>query len=234
MTTQDSVKILALLKVAYPNAYKGMTEADAKAFAKLWAEIFADLRYELVYHAALELLKTSRQFPPSPGEVMAHITAMQTVQEESDVDLWNLLVGTIRKYGSYSAAKAMDAMPPILQRYVGSTGDFTRLCMLGSDELHTVAKGQFLKQIRVERERERVIANTPPEILALANAAVKRLELPEAKPMEVKPDTVREAVPMPTSTRVALKQLTAGQSPYVPDDMDFERRRNETLRKLAR
>ena len=41
MTREETIKVLAILKAAYPNAYKGMTREEAQGTVSVWAMQFA-------------------------------------------------------------------------------------------------------------------------------------------------------------------------------------------------
>lgn len=68
MTDKEAVQVLAILKAAYPNSYKGMTKEEAKGTATVWAVQFANIPVEVVLIAVNKLIATS-PFPPAICEV---------------------------------------------------------------------------------------------------------------------------------------------------------------------
>lgn len=68
MTRQEALKILAVLRVAYPNSYRGLDEDMASAMAGLWTSQFANMPY-LVISLAVERLISKSTFPPTIAEV---------------------------------------------------------------------------------------------------------------------------------------------------------------------
>ena len=68
MTDKEAVQVLAILKAAYPNSYKGMTKDEAKATATVWAVQFADIPVQVVLIAVHKLIASST-FPPAISEV---------------------------------------------------------------------------------------------------------------------------------------------------------------------
>lgn len=68
MTRQEALKILAVLRVAYPNSYRGLDEDMASAMAELWASQFANMPYSVVSIAVEQLISKSK-FPPTIAEV---------------------------------------------------------------------------------------------------------------------------------------------------------------------
>ena len=45
MTNNEVAKVLSTIKIAFPNSFRNMTKADAKALVKLWEIQFADYEY---------------------------------------------------------------------------------------------------------------------------------------------------------------------------------------------
>jgi hypothetical protein len=68
MTVKEAVQVLAILKAAYPNSYKGMTKDEAHATATVWAVQFADIPVQVVLIAVNKLIASST-FPPAICEV---------------------------------------------------------------------------------------------------------------------------------------------------------------------
>lgn len=68
MTRQEALKILAVLRVAYPNSYRGLDEDMASAMAGLWTSQFANMPYSVV-SLAVERLISKSTFAPTIAEV---------------------------------------------------------------------------------------------------------------------------------------------------------------------
>ena len=81
MTREETIKVLAILKAAYPNSYKTMSVDEANATATVWAVQFADMPAEAVMIAINKLIGTS-PFPPAISEVKDRIKGLY----------WELLV----------------------------------------------------------------------------------------------------------------------------------------------
>lgn len=75
MTRQEALKILAVLRVAYPNSYRGLDEDMASAMAGLWTSQFANMPY-LVVSLAVERLISKSTFPPTIAEVNDELRAL--------------------------------------------------------------------------------------------------------------------------------------------------------------
>lgn len=75
MTAEETKKILAILKAAYPNSYKGMTRTEAIGTVNVWASQFARFPASVVLLAVNKLISV-KTFPPSINEVKERIRGM--------------------------------------------------------------------------------------------------------------------------------------------------------------
>ena len=75
MTRQDALKILAVLKIAYPNSYRGIDEDSASAMARLWATQFSNIPYSVVSLAVEQIISKST-FPPTIAEIKAELRVL--------------------------------------------------------------------------------------------------------------------------------------------------------------
>lgn len=75
MTRQEAIKILSVLKAAYPNSYRGMTKEEANGTVNIWAIQFGNIPYDVVSIAVNKLISTNT-FPPSIAEVKEKIRGL--------------------------------------------------------------------------------------------------------------------------------------------------------------
>lgn len=73
MTRDETIKMLAILKAAYPNSYKEMTKDEANGMIAVWTMQFANMPADIVLMALNKLISTS-QFPPAISEVKKKIS----------------------------------------------------------------------------------------------------------------------------------------------------------------
>ena len=75
MTREDTIKVLSILRVAYPNFYKGLSKQEANAVIDMWAMQFIDIPCDIVCIAINKLISTNK-FPPSIAEVKCKLKSM--------------------------------------------------------------------------------------------------------------------------------------------------------------
>ena len=68
MTREESIKLLALIKVAYPAAYKDMDDATKRATVAMWHSTFVKVPYPIM-EMALETFRRKSKFPPTVAEM---------------------------------------------------------------------------------------------------------------------------------------------------------------------
>ena len=72
MTKQEAIKLLAIIKVAYPAAYRDMDDASKRATVNMWASSFGDVPYPIMEQAFNHFRMTSK-FPPTVAEMVEEL-----------------------------------------------------------------------------------------------------------------------------------------------------------------
>ena len=75
MTKEETAKVLAILKAAYPNTFKNLSTEDARATLNVWATQFINIPVGVVMIAVNKLISTNI-FPPTITEVKERIRSL--------------------------------------------------------------------------------------------------------------------------------------------------------------
>lgn len=75
MTRNDTVKMLSVLKAAYPNFYKNMSKDEAVGVINLWAIQLSDIPVDIVLLAVNKIIATSK-WPPTISEIKDKLKSM--------------------------------------------------------------------------------------------------------------------------------------------------------------
>lgn len=75
MTATESLAILAILKAAYPNAYKNVTDEDAASISAIWGAQFAEIPAKIVLIAVNKWI-AANPFPPAISELKRKIESL--------------------------------------------------------------------------------------------------------------------------------------------------------------
>jgi hypothetical protein len=75
MDKRETAKLLALIKVAYPTAYRDMDEASTIATVNMWQSTFPSLPYPIM-EMAFDRFRKKSKFPPTVAEMFEVLTEL--------------------------------------------------------------------------------------------------------------------------------------------------------------
>lgn len=177
MTRDETYTAMRILQAAYPNFYRGMKKQQAEDVINLWATMFAGDDISLVTYALYQLIETHNGYPPTIADVKTKIKEIVGVAtgEPTDEELWQTLRDAICN-GIYSSDSVFNALPPILQRYVGNPNRLHDMACGDVSTLDTVVHGQFLRQIPAIRKRQEYERDMPPALRSAIQRSAGVLE----------------------------------------------------------
>lgn len=166
MDRNETIKILATLKAAYPGSYRGMTARDAEAMIELWSRMFAE-SYADVNAAVAALISTRTVgFSPTVGEVKDQLQKLRSANTLPEQEAWALVSRACRN-GLYGYRQEFAKLPPEVQRAVGAPEQLREWAAMDADTLQSVVASNFMRAYRTQKARERENAMLPPEVRAL-------------------------------------------------------------------
>lgn len=137
MNKNETIRLLEVLRVAYPNYYKNMTKDEASRTASLYHSRFKDYPTAVVVEA-LNSYIDENEYPPTIAGIKKYLTRLEGEHdyELMWMELWSAICGN-RKF---------EDLCPANQKYIGSQ---TILDTMGMDEhtLHDVVRGQYMRRI---------------------------------------------------------------------------------------
>lgn len=75
MTQEESIKLLALIKLAYPNSYKDIDKETQLATVNMWHRAFTDTPFSIVEMALDNFVRESK-FPPTIADIIDRLRIM--------------------------------------------------------------------------------------------------------------------------------------------------------------
>lgn len=172
MDREQAIKILKILKTAYPKFYADMNKQEAEDTINLWIDMFKHENVNLVLLAVKNLINTFK-WPPTIADVKEEMYKLTEQEKQTPVEIWNLIKAAIRNSGYYSYEE-FNKLPEIAQKFVGSPNQLKEWA-LATDYNDGVIKGQFLKQFEILQKREKEEKMMLPEVRDL----VKQLTVGE-------------------------------------------------------
>lgn len=149
----ETTKILAVLKATYPNFYKDMSKQEINDTINIWSEMFKEEPYELITIVIKEVIATS-EYPPTIATIKKKLYELTHINEDSSSELWERLLKAIRN-GYYGSEQEFKMLPDIIKEFLGSPEQLRSIAEMDSETIHSVVKGQFLRQIENLKERVR-------------------------------------------------------------------------------
>ena len=172
MNREETLKIMAVLKAAYPNYYRGMTPKDATGIVGLWQEMFDGDPYELVAAAVKALLASDEKgFPPHIGAVKTKLRSLTDRNRMTEGEAWGL-VRTALSRSLYRSREEFDKLPKEIQRLVGSPNQLREWAMMDVDTVQSVIASNFQRSYRAREASDREYEALPADVKALVNGQV--------------------------------------------------------------
>lgn len=177
MTRQEALKILTILKTAYPNFYKDYSKEELNAAIDLWAVMFAEENAQVVTEAVRALICTLK-FPPTIADVKEKIAMIKKPEEMTEMEAWY----TVKKaIGYYDADERFARLPPLLQKIVGSPNVLKEWSQMDIETLNTVAQSNFMRSYKAKVAQEKEYAMLPSSTKQLIAGLAQKYSLAEGK-----------------------------------------------------
>ena len=180
MTRDDVIKIMSVLRGAYPHFYRDISKQEAYDTINLWTDMFSNDDASIVAAAVKSLIDgDDKGFPPTIGQVKTKMRLLVGSDELTEAEAWNLVSKAV-KNGLYGAVEEFEKLPPAVKRIVGSPSQLRDWASMDGDTLHSVVASNFQRSYKVVATREKEIAALPDDVKKLINFAMNKE--PEALP----------------------------------------------------
>lgn len=143
------IETLAILKITYPSSLKDITEEDARLMIKVWEQDFKNTKKE-DFKKAIENIRYTSKFFPSIADIKNEIAKLQTSDIPKAEDEWELVLKSVRQYGSYRVQDAMNTLKPYTAYIVSHIG-YINICM---SEDQTWNKKEFIAEYNQLKDKE--------------------------------------------------------------------------------
>ena len=149
MTREETKKLFAYMGTLYPTFTKDLTSEKID----LWTELLCDFTYEEILASFREYARTNiTGFAPVPGQLIRPIAEkrINTVAPD-EAEAWAMVREAIGN-GIYHSMTEFKALPPLVQRAVGSASVIQTWAMEESESMEVI-RSTFLRTYRAMRER---------------------------------------------------------------------------------
>lgn len=178
MDRTDVLRIMGVLKAAYPGYYRDMGAREANSVVALWEEMLQEDDPQVVALAVkAHIANDKKGFPPHIGAVKDAVAKLTAPEEMTEQEAWQLVARACRN-GTYGAQREFDALPPVVQRLVGSPNQLREWATMDSHELQTVVASNFQRSYRARAAHEREYLALPRDVRQAMESLAKAFEVP--------------------------------------------------------
>ncbi len=152
MTRKEIRKMLRIIEIEYPSAFKDMTESDMVLKLNLWESQFAPYEKDIVLKAFYNCIAKS-EFAPKISSIFEEMNKLETGGDEEQA-LWEQLTKLCGR-ASVVTQEEFDALPVALKKWLRNLQVLKTLGKIDTDILNSVTRGQFFREIKPIVESEK-------------------------------------------------------------------------------
>lgn len=183
MDRTEVIKIMAVLRGAYPQFYRTIDRKEAEDTVNLWSEMFSDEPYPVVAAAVKALIAAdSKGFPPVIGQVRAKIRQITTPDEMTESEAWGLINKALGN-SAYGSAEEFNKLPAILQRLVGSPNQLREWSQMDTETVQSVVASNFQRSYRARAAQQREYDALPGDVKAFVGQLASGMKMEKELPM---------------------------------------------------
>lgn len=175
MDTRETMKIMAVLKAAYPRYYQNAPEEELRQAAALWETMLGEYPYELVAKAVKALI-ASEKFVPTIADVIEKIQLITSPAALGEVEAWGLVKRAI-KNGYYHSKEEYDRLPEPVQRAIGHHEVLREWSQVDVDDVETVVGSNFMRAYRAKQKQVKELDALPGDVRRFMELAAKNFDM---------------------------------------------------------
>lgn len=157
MKRDETIKLLQILKWAYPHYFQNLSKTDFEGMINLWELQFKPYEARTVELALNNYIKTNK-YPPTVAGIFEEMNKLATSGDEEQA-YWEKLSKLCRR-ASVVTQEEFNALPEPLKKWLRNLQNLKELGLIESDIFNSVTRGQFFREIKPivesEKAKERV------------------------------------------------------------------------------
>lgn len=167
MTREDTIKILSVLRGAYPAFYRDITKQEAEATIALWESMFDEEPYALVSAAVKAFISgDGKGYPPAIGQIKERIRQITQPEEMTEQEAWALVAKAVQR-SAYDSVAEFAKLPPEIQAVVHDPGQLQRWACGQAEDLETVVASNFMRSFRAKQKATKEYMALPTSVKQL-------------------------------------------------------------------
>ena len=164
----EIIKLLGIMKTAYPRFYANMKKDEANATIDLWTQMLCDIEPQLLVNAVKGLIAVS-PFPPTIADIRKKAADIQNYGKDEDnaMKAWELVKKAVSCV-YYNSVEEFVILPPLCRRVVGSPSTLKEWGLIDIETFNTVTQSNFLRAYRAIAEKEKEFEQLPKAVQEFA------------------------------------------------------------------
>jgi len=175
---EETTKIMAVLKVAYPRYYHGQTTDEAKQAIKLWDSMLKDYTYDLVSKAVKALISIEK-FPPAVADVVEKINLITVEPQMSEIEAWGLVKKAMHN-SAYHSESEFESLPESIRAAIGNHGVLREWAIAEEEGSETVIASNFMRSYRVKLKQTKELKALPSDVREFMQIASSGFDISKA------------------------------------------------------
>lgn len=178
MNRDETLKVMGVLKAAYPRYYANQSKEDILSAVNLWNVMLNEYDYAIVTKAVRALIATVK-FPPSVAEVIESIQKITMPRQLEPLEAWGLVKRAI-KNSLYNAEDEFLKLPEEIQMTIGSPEQLRAWAKDEENAADTVISSNFQRSYQAKIKSIREYAAMPQDVRKLIDRladAMPKLEV---------------------------------------------------------
>lgn len=175
MTKKETAQLMAVLKVAYPRYYQGMSVAEAKQAVALWYSMLLDYPYEQVMQGVRAVIAVQK-FPPTIAEVIEQMQMLTTKSTMGEIQAWVMVKQALRN-GYYHSVEEFGKLPAEIQVTIGRHETLREWAQVDTASVETVVGSHFMRAYRAKQRQLKTQMALPTDVRALTEVATEGLDM---------------------------------------------------------
>lgn len=171
MTREDTIKILSVLRGAYPAFYRDITKQEAESTIALWESMFDEEPYEIVAAAVKAFISgDGKGFPPAIGQIKERIRQITQPEGMTELEAWRYVSKALRN-STYGSKEEFAKLPHEVQAVVHDPGQLRQWALAQTDEVESVIASNFMRSFRAKQKAAKEYMALPTSVKQLMISA---------------------------------------------------------------
>jgi len=151
---EDVIKLMSVLRGAYPQFYRDVGRQEALDTISLWTDMFAEDDAAIVAAAVKALIATdSKGYPPHIGAVKAKIRQLTERPKMAPQEAWGLVWRAVQR-SAYNSREEFKRLPPMLRRLVGTPEQLKAWARMDANTVQSVIGSNFQRSYQEWAKQE--------------------------------------------------------------------------------